>query len=82
MVEHAAIHGRGNEERTLGGARAEGEASQDEQIVGDAVRQFGDGIGCGRRNDEHIRGMTQADMQDVRFSPPQRFIGENWTTGH
>ena len=66
---HQAIHRRRHEDRSVGGQHQRGQ-----QIVGKAMRDLGQRIGSGRRDDDGVRPARQLDVAHRRFSGliPQR----------
>jgi len=69
VIEHPAIHGGRDQERT-GGCQCR----DSEQCVSLSVCEFGDRIRRARGDDEQVGLMRQADMQNMRFIPPQVFF--------
>jgi hypothetical protein len=81
VVKHTSIHGGGKQEWVFGSASTEGQGGEDEQVIRQPMCKFRNGVGSGRRDDEHIGGVPQTHMQDVRFCSPEGFIGECRASG-
>ena len=72
MGVHVHVHGRGDHDR---GARDQQHRGQ--QIVGDPMRQLGQQVGRGRRDQNQVRGIRQPDVSDFGFlSQVERVRGD------
>ncbi len=74
---HVGFHGRGDDQWASGNQHRIGE-----QVIGDPVRQLGDGIGRGRRDQHQVCRLPEADMQHVSFPSPEVLIGIGFASGY
>lgn len=57
MLPHFSVHGRRKENR-----RARGERDRRKRVTGQAVRQFGDNVRCGGRDQQQVRAIRKIDV--------------------
>ena len=68
--EHVRLHGRGEDERRGGGERRRGQ-----EVVAQAERQAGKGVGGSRRDDEHVGLTTERDVADLGLGQQAEQVG-------
>ena len=66
MLEHAGVHRGSDEERA-----PRRERGHREEVVGEPVRELREDVGGGGRDDEKVRSLGEADVQDVRLLAPE-----------
>ena len=76
MVQHATVHGGGEEERALSC-----ESGNSQEIIGFPVGQPGEGIRGARRDDEDIRAVPEAHMEYMGLAAPEIGLGEGMMAG-
>ena len=67
MLPHVDVHRRSDHHR-----RFRGEIQRAEKIVGDAVREFPEDVGGGRRDQEKIDPLRHGDVLDGAFDVGRR----------
>ena len=72
MLEHLGVHRRSKQHRCAGCGVERGQ-----EVVGDAVRQLGDDIRGGRRDQEKVDGRRQGDVLDVGVRARLELIGDD-----
>ncbi len=72
MRIHARVHGWRDDDRA-----ARRQDSDGDRIVGQAMRQLGQGVGCRRRHDDHLALAAERDVGDVGLHPWCPEIGEH-----
>ena len=66
MLEHAGVHRGSDEERAT-----RRERGHREEVVGEPVRELREDVRGGGRDDEEVRSVGEADVQDVRLLAPE-----------
>jgi hypothetical protein len=72
---HLDVHRGRNNHRRRGGNVERGK-----EIVGDAVREFGQRVRSCRRDEEKIDGLSQLDMLDLRVISRPEHLCDHWKT--
>src|SRR2546423_282099 len=76
VLEHVGVHRRREQHR-----RTRGGIERREEIVREAVREFGDDVGGGRRDEEKVDRRGERDVFDVGVGARRELIRDDLTTG-